>query len=117
MRSRHWAANELTCQSGATSGTVCGIKEIESKDIRLNNQDSDGDTGYIIKGLIRCVQVDGRTAAQPGDSGGPVFTLDGTGVRAKGIVSAGGGTELYFQDWADVIRLFGAYPNTSSSTS
>jgi hypothetical protein len=35
--------------------------------------------------------VDGGTAGRGGDSGGPVFTLDGSGVRAKGIVSAGGG--------------------------
>ncbi|MFE7872012.1 hypothetical protein [Micromonospora humida] len=115
----YWAANELVCQSGMTSGTVCGIKQQSSTDIRVscNTPDSDGDCDYTIYGLIKSTQTSGSTAARGGDSGGPVFTLDGTGVRAKGIVSGGGGTTLYFQDWADVIRVYGAYPNTNSSTS
>lgn len=55
------------------------------------------------------------TAALGGDSGGPVFTLVGTtGVRAKGIVSgaSSGGSTLIWQDWADVISSFNAYPVT-----
>ncbi|WFE63362.1 hypothetical protein [Micromonospora sp. WMMD714] len=115
----YWAANELVCQSGMASGTVCGIRQQSSTDFRVscNTPDSDGDCDYVIYGVIKSTQVNGSTAARTGDSGGPVFTLDGTGVRAKGIVSGGGGTTLYFQDWADVIRVYGAYPNTSSSTS
>ncbi|MFF5071459.1 S1 family peptidase [Micromonospora olivasterospora] len=115
----YWAANELVCQSGMKSGTVCGIKQQSSTDLRVscNAPDSDGDCDYTIYGLIKSTQVNGSTPAQGGDSGGPVFTLDGTGVRAKGIVSGGGGTTMYFQDWADVIRVYGAYPNTNSSTS
>nr|MDT0656930.1 trypsin-like serine protease [Micromonospora sp. DSM 115978] len=115
----YWAANELVCHSGSVSGTVCGLRQLRSKDFRVSadSPDSDGDYGYVVRGVIETIQADGRTAAQRGDSGGPVFTLNGTGVRAKGIVSGGGGTIMNFQDWQDVIRLFGAYPNTSSSTS
>jgi hypothetical protein len=110
----YWAANELVCQSGMTSGVVCGIKQQYSTDTRVScdTPDSDGDCGYIQKGMIRSIQVNGATAGRPGDSGGPVFTLHNDGVRAKGIVSGGGGTTLYFQDWHDAIRLFGAYPRT-----
>jgi hypothetical protein len=107
----YWAANELVCQSGATSGTVCGIKELWSQDLRMD-RDSDGDCCYWVLGLIRSVKTDGAIAVRPGDSGGPVFTLMGSGVRAKGITSAGSYEDFYFQDWADVIRLFNAYPNT-----
>jgi len=114
----YWVANELVCQSGMTSGTVCGIKQIKSVD---RNESCDPgqappDCGYIVKGLIYCVQIDGATAARDGDSGGSVFTLDGTGVRAKGIsIGVGTATEFYFQDLSDVIREFGMYPNVSNS--
>jgi hypothetical protein len=113
----YYAGGELVCQSGKTSGTVCNIRSDYSVDIIVNcaTPDSDGDCGYTIYGVIRSTQIDGATAVRPGDSGGPVFTLDGTGVRAKGIVTAGEYSRFYFQDWADVVRLFGAYPNTVSS--
>jgi hypothetical protein len=70
--------------------------------------------GYRLRGLILARQIDGLSASQPGDSGGPVFTLDGDGFRAKGIISGvGSHSEMWFQDWHDAIRLFGAYPRTS----
>ncbi|WP_018255125.1 hypothetical protein [Salinispora mooreana] len=56
--------------------------------------------------------VDGGLAARAGDSGGPVFTLDGSGVRVKGITVAGIGSTFLFQDWADVFQVFGVYPRT-----
>ncbi|MGW4680301.1 S1 family peptidase [Micromonospora taraxaci] len=108
----YWAANELVCQSGSTSGTICGLKQLNSTDITFNCCDSDGDQGYTVKGLIKTTRTAGGTAVRGGDSGGPVFTLDGTGVRAKGITSAGSGSTMYFQDWADIAREYGAYPVT-----
>jgi streptogrisin D len=103
--------NEYLCHSGATSGTVCNLKTIGG-DYQVWGTDSDGDS-FWFKGLIKAVQVDGATAGQPGDSGGPVFTLMGTGVRAKGTISAGGGSELLFQDWADYLRQWpNMYPRT-----
>lgn len=68
-------------------------------------------------GLIKSVQIDGLSPGEGGDGGGPVFTLNGAGVNAKGITSGKSGTTFYFQDWVDVIRLFGAYPNVSGSLS
>ena len=106
------ASGELVCQSGVRSGVVCGLRTGSSTNVTITNRDSDGDTGYTLYGLIRTTQIDGQTAVRGGDSGGPVFTLMGSGVRAKGSVSAGGGTTMYFQDWADVIRLYGGYPVT-----
>ncbi|NIL57124.1 hypothetical protein HCB18_09345 [Salinispora arenicola] len=110
----YWSANQLACQSGRTSGTVCGLKQIRSENFHVNcsKPDSDGDCNYWIEGVIRADQVDGATAARGGDSGGPVFTLNGSGVRAKGITVGGTGSSMWFQDWADVIRVFGAYPRT-----
>jgi hypothetical protein len=101
--------DELVCQSGARSGVVCNLKTGDSAD--FTGVDSDGDTVTAI-GLIRTTQINGQTAVRGGDSGGPVFTLQGDGVRAKGIVSAGGGTTMLFQDWADVIRQYNGYPVT-----
>lgn len=117
----YWAANELVCQSGMTSGVVCGIKQVRSADftVSCDTPDSDGDCGYKHYGLIECTQIDGQTASRPGDSGGPVFTLDGNGVRAKGTTSGrtNGVSSFAFQDWADAIRLFGVYPDVNGSTS
>jgi streptogrisin D len=102
--------NEYLCHSGVATGTRCGLKTVGG-DYRLYGCDSDGDCFYR-NGLIKSTQVDGLQAAQGGDSGGPVFSLSGSGVRAKGIVVGGSGTTMYFQDWADVIREFNAYPVT-----
>ena len=64
--------------------------------------------------LPTTTRIDGQVASRGGDSGGPVFSLDGDGVRAKGILSGGNdGTQMVFQDWADVIRLYNAYPRTA----
>ncbi len=108
------ASGELVCQSGVRSGVVCGLQTGSSTNVSWpsNAPDSDGDWGYTVYGLIRTTQINGQTAVRGGDSGGPVFTLMGAGVRAKGIVSAGGGTSMFFQDWADVIRLYNGYPVT-----
>ncbi|WP_433080087.1 hypothetical protein ACQP1P_42000 [Dactylosporangium sp. CA-052675] len=115
----YWAANELLCQSGMTSGVVCGLKQVRSVDnwVDCSHPDSDGDCNYYHYGLIECTQIDGQLGGRPGDSGGPVFSLDGDGVRAKGITSAGEGSDFLFQDWADAIRVFGVYPNVHGSTS
>lgn len=91
---------ELLCQSGATSGTVCGLRT--DRVVYANHAcDSDGDC-YDMLDLVQVIQVDGKTAAQKGDSGGPVFSLDGDGVRAKGIVSACEGSIMLFQDMNDI---------------
>jgi hypothetical protein len=114
----YWAANELVCSSGSVSGTICDLRQDYSVNVNFVCQPGQTEgCGHTVRGLIRTTQLQGRRAVRPGDSGGPVFTLDGVGVRAKGVISAGSTNQalMYFQDWADVIRLFGAYPNTTSS--
>lgn len=113
------SANELLCQSGFKSAyyyneVICGLKTGSSQNIVVScdTPDSDGDCGYTINGVIKTTQINGTTAGRGGDSGGPVFALLGDGVRAKGSVTGGSGTTLFFQDWADVIRLYNGYPVT-----
>lgn len=103
------ATGELLCHSGATSGTVCGLRTTDIVNGSYRVTDSDGDTFYV-HGMNTAVQVNGMTAARGGDSGGPVFSLLGSGVRAKGVVSGSSGSTLIFQDWGEVIRVFNAYP-------
>ncbi|OZV83101.1 hypothetical protein CA850_06285 [Micromonospora echinospora] len=104
------ASGEYLCHSGASTGTRCGLRT-DGGDYALYGCDSDGDC-FNRHGLIKTTQVDGLTAAAAGDSGGPVFSLMTGGVRAKGILIGGGNSTMYFQDWADVINIFGAYPRT-----
>jgi hypothetical protein len=112
-----WAQNELVCQSGTTSGTVCNIKEIDSEDISWpqDHPDSDGDWGYTVYGEIRGDQMDGYPGSRGGDSGAPVFTLNGSGVTAKGIDSASGDpNHMFFQDWGTIGLDLGVYPNVAN---
>jgi hypothetical protein len=99
-------AGESLCQSGAQSGaeagtlsgTVCNLITTGFITASQTITDSDGDRVTVID-LIEAKKS--GIAARPGDSGGPVFSLDGDGVRAKGIVSARGGLPtgvMYFQD-------------------
>ncbi|MET0419769.1 MAG: hypothetical protein ABW022_27445, partial [Actinoplanes sp.] len=66
----HWASNQLVCQSGVTSGTVCGIRQQNSTDAIMGCCDSDGDQGYTVRGLIRSPRDGGGVAVRGGDSGG-----------------------------------------------
>lgn len=82
-------SGEWLCLSGAASGIVCDLETQpwHYYNIYMENPDSDGDCCYYVEDMaIACVPGN-TTAARSGDSGGPVFSLDGDGVRAKGIVS------------------------------
>jgi hypothetical protein len=110
----------MVCQSGQISGTVCNLRMATVTDIVVSKRtpDSDGDWGYTMYDLVMAFELNGGISNRGGDSGGPVFSLDGTGVRAMGITSAGADTpELYFQDWGSIANRLGAYPNTSSTIS
>jgi hypothetical protein len=115
-----WASGELVCQSGQISGTVCNIRQLYEISISFppNAPDSDGDWGYTVYGMIKSWQIDGGIAFRGGDSGGPVFTIYGSGVIAKGISSAGAESPyLYFQDWNTIGNRLGAYPNINGTIS
>ena len=103
--------NELLCQSGSTSGTVCGLKSLDGS-YTTYGCDFDGNC-YNWHSMAKAQQIHNLPAVRPGDSGGSVFSLDGTGVRAKGIVSStptGDATTLYYQDWETIESSLGAYP-------
>jgi hypothetical protein len=97
----YWAKNQLVCFSGTRTGTMCNLKQLRSRDVKFRD-------GTTVRGVIETRQMNGKVAATFGDSGSPVYTYDGGSVTAKGILSGGGGSTMYFQDWADVRREYPA---------
>jgi hypothetical protein len=108
---------ELVCQSGY-HGTVCNLKT-QSGDTWVVRAcpDSDGDC-YNMFDFKKVIKQDAGDVAKSGDSGGPVFTLDGSGVRAKGLVSARSKTStsspyynvMYYQDMVNIYDVHGLEP-------
>jgi Trypsin len=109
--------NELLCQSGATSGKICDL----STESIVNLPDE----GIIIRNLVRSIQTKNLNPASPGDSGGPVFSFLGNGIRAKGIVT-GRALDcnglpskkkiLYHSHWGTVLSTFGLLPRCPPGT-
>lgn len=81
-------AGQLICQSGSTSGAVCGLKN--SSQFQFSYCDDSIYGGRECYGdLVVAQPKSGGTGSRHGDSGGPVFTLAGDGqVNAMGVVSA-----------------------------
>jgi hypothetical protein len=106
--------NKLLCHSGSRSGVVCGLRTGDIVPFVVPPPgDSDGDFGYTIRNLTQATQINGQTAVRGGDSGGPVFVLQGDGVLAKGTITAGGGAGMLFSGWANVRAVYsGAVPVT-----
>ncbi|MFC4534338.1 S1 family peptidase [Sphaerisporangium dianthi] len=100
-------ANEWVCQSGSTSGAVCGIQN--TSNFAYGGWYRDGyDNTEFWSDLIVARRTDGGLPSQAGDSGGPVFSLSGdSNVMAKGTVTAHDGSTLYYQDFATAWRDFG----------
>lgn len=100
-------ANEWVCQSGSTSGAVCGIQNTADFAYGGWYLDAYGNTEYW-SDLIVARRTDGGLPSQAGDSGGPVFALSGDyNVVAKGTVTAHNGSTFYYQDFATAVRDFG----------
>ncbi|GLY15856.1 hypothetical protein Kisp01_28710 [Kineosporia sp. NBRC 101677] len=78
--------NEWVCQSGMTSGAQCNIQN--SNDFSYSYSFA----GETYTDLV-LAHSRGGIGSRPGDSGGPVFTLDGAKVTAKGTIS--GGSSFY----------------------
>jgi hypothetical protein len=76
--------NEWICQSGMISGANCNIHNTNNFSYSYRNNGN----GEVYSDLVLAVS-DSGIASRPGDSGGPVFTLDGARVTAKGTVSGG----------------------------
>jgi streptogrisin D len=105
---------ELLCTSGSRSGVICGDKT-NPYEWDIGICDSDGDC-FTIHDMARADNINGRCVGVNGDSGGPVFSLHGTGVRAKGTISArntSNCTILYFQDMDEIVGSLGATPRTA----
>jgi hypothetical protein len=76
------------CTSGSFSGTVCNIQ--------VTNPDTTTNTNPALF-VAEAREVSGKNAAGDGDSGGPVFSLTGTGsmLVARGTIEGGrDGTEV-----------------------
>lgn len=107
-----WArANELVCQSGSTSGAVCGIRNTSNFTAVTCGDDAYGHY-ECYNDLIDSFTDSGGTACRSGDSGAPVFTLASgyNQVIAKGTVTGCGGSEMTYQDFGTAWRDFGIVP-------
>ncbi|GAA3802949.1 hypothetical protein ACFS5L_40970 [Streptomyces phyllanthi] len=92
---------EYLCQSGATSAGVVGGAICNIKVLFFYNDSED---------LVEAEQMDGQTAARPGDSGGPVYTASASGgAIAKGTTTRVAGARLGFQDFGTAWRDFGVW--------
>jgi len=116
----NWAyAFEWVCQSGSTSGAVCGIQNTIFSTYSFCAVDAYG-SRECYNDLVLARRPDNGVASRPGDSGGPVFTLYGsTRVVAKGTVT-GTASDIFcsqcyliYQDFGTAWRDFGIWPLTS----
>lgn len=106
--------NELLCTSGSKSGVICN-ERTDGGQYTYNGCDSDGDC-FNMHSLAKAINLDGTCVGIGGDSGGPVFSLDGNGVQAKGVISGknpNNCAELHFQDMDQIAHAHGWIPNTA----
>jgi streptogrisin D len=105
-------AGDYLCQSPSVTGVLCGIRVTDRLAISLCDYDSDND--YVCAVDLILARTTRNPAADYGDSGGPVFALDGSRVRAVGTITGAVGANLYFQDFGTAWRDFGITPITSA---
>ncbi|KAJ3411360.1 hypothetical protein HDV05_002334 [Chytridiales sp. JEL 0842] len=91
-------AGEYLARSGVTSGTMVNFRATGEKVFILDKW-----------WTTSMVQQDGLEGAEFGDSGGPIYSYvinsaDGIG---KGILSASGGSKVYFSEVAEFRRVYG----------
>jgi len=103
--------NEWMCVSGATTGNVCSIQADTTQVYSYCSSDAYGNWecyGDMFRGWSRS----GAVAVQPGDSGGPVYSVSGSNGIAKGIISGRGygGTMVIFQDFWTANAIWGVRP-------
>lgn len=89
---------QYLCQSGVTSAAATGAPVCNRKVVFFWQDRED---------LVEAEQVQGRTTARGGDSGGSVHSSASGGVVANGTVTRAGGARLGFQDFATANRDFG----------
>ncbi|WP_240496308.1 hypothetical protein [Streptomyces torulosus] len=92
---------EFLCQSGSTSAGVVGGAICNIKVLFFYNDSED---------LVEAEQMNGQTAARPGDSGGPIYSGSASGgAIAKGATTRVAGARLGFQDFGTAWRDFGIW--------
>jgi streptogrisin D len=92
---------EFLCQSGSTSAGVVGGAICNIKVLFFYNDSED---------LVEAEQMNGQTAARPGDSGGPIYSGSASGgAIAKGTTTRVAGARLGFQDFGTAWRDFGIW--------
>ncbi|MGA5302574.1 peptidase [Nucisporomicrobium flavum] len=95
---------EYLCQSGVSSSRELGRPVCNLKVLFFYADRED---------LVEAEQTEGQPAARPGDSGGPVYSISGSGkIVAKGTVTRTAGARLGFQDYGTAWRDFGITPAT-----
>ncbi|MFI6125457.1 DNRLRE domain-containing protein [Streptomyces sp. NPDC051064] len=83
---RRWAQNgDKVCTGGMQTGEQCGWK------VKATQATVKYSGGTTARNMVVARKTSGACSI-PGDSGGPVYTVDGSGrAYAKGIISGGGG--------------------------
>jgi len=94
----HVFIGELLCQSGVTSANATGAPVCNLRVLFFYQDPED---------LVEAEQINGQIAARPGDSGGPVYSDQGSSVIAKGTTTRVAGSRLGFQDFITANRDFG----------
>jgi hypothetical protein len=90
---------ELLCQSGVTSSRELGRPVCNLKVLFYYADKED---------LVEAEQTEGQTAARPGDSGGPLYSVAASGkLVAKGTTTRTAGARIGFQDYGTAWRDFG----------
>ncbi|WP_424857087.1 DNRLRE domain-containing protein [Streptomyces sp. SAI-170] len=84
---RRWAqSGDQFCTGGMMTGEKCGWK-VKSTQATIKYDDD----GSVARNMVVAKKTSG-TCTIKGDSGGPTYTVDGSGrAYAKGIISGGGG--------------------------
>jgi hypothetical protein len=110
--SDHTFPGEWLCASGSVSGAQCNYVVTSTFTFSLSDFDAYGNW-ETYNDLVLADYCCG-TASRDGDSGGPVFSLSGPDVIAKGTITgfAGGGSQLVFQDFVTAQNDFGIVPVT-----
>jgi hypothetical protein len=94
----HVFVGELLCQSGVSSANATGAPVCNLRVLFFYQDPED---------LVEAEQINGQVAARPGDSGGPVYSDQGSSVIAKGTTTRVAGSRLGFQDFITANRDFG----------
>ena len=90
---------EYLCQSGVTSSRELGRPVCNLKVLFYYADRED---------LVEAEQTEGQTAARPGDSGGPIYSVSASGkLVAKGTTTRTAGARIGFQDYGTAWRDFG----------